>query len=111
MLLPTTTMQVGGCSGDVCMCSANEFCIVCCVGIKLITAAGRRNGPECIDSKIHHNNLINNSKTLIISSNVSLIMIVVLPKIQANNSGAADALMLDPEGMLQLTVLRWNIAD
>jgi hypothetical protein len=31
-------------------------------GITLITAAGRRNGPQCVDSKIHHNNLINNSK-------------------------------------------------
>lgn len=31
-------------------------------GIKLITATGRRNSPQCVDSKIHHNNLINNSK-------------------------------------------------
>jgi hypothetical protein len=31
-------------------------------GIKLITASGRRNPPQCVDSKIHHNNLINNSK-------------------------------------------------
>lgn len=31
------------------------------VGIKLITAAGRRNSPQCVDSKIHHCNLINNS--------------------------------------------------
>ena len=31
-------------------------------GIKLITAAGRRNSPQCVDSKIHHSNLINNSK-------------------------------------------------
>jgi protein-lysine N-methyltransferase EEF2KMT len=31
-------------------------------GIRLITAANRRNPPQCIDSKIHHNNLINNSK-------------------------------------------------
>jgi len=31
-------------------------------GIKLITAANRRNSPQCVDSKIHHNNLINNSK-------------------------------------------------
>jgi hypothetical protein len=32
-------------------------------GIKLITASGRRNPPQCVDSKIHHNNLINNSKS------------------------------------------------
>jgi hypothetical protein len=31
-------------------------------GIKLFTASGRRNPPQCVDSKIHHNNLINNSK-------------------------------------------------
>jgi len=54
------------------------------VGIKLITAAQRRNPPQCIDSKIHHCNLINN----------------ILPKIQANNAGANDALMLDTEGFV-----------
>jgi branched-subunit amino acid aminotransferase/4-amino-4-deoxychorismate lyase len=32
-------------------------------GIKLITAANRRNGPQCVDSKIHHCNLINNSES------------------------------------------------
>jgi hypothetical protein len=31
-------------------------------GIVLITASNRRNAPQCVDSKIHHNNLINNSK-------------------------------------------------
>lgn len=31
-------------------------------GIPLITASGRRNPPQCLDSKIHHNNLLNNSK-------------------------------------------------
>ena len=29
-------------------------------GIKLITAAIRRNNPQFLDSKIHHNNLLNN---------------------------------------------------
>lgn len=33
-------------------------------GIMLITATGRRNSPQCVDSKIHHNNLINNSKCM-----------------------------------------------
>ena len=36
------------------------------MGIRLITACNRRNPPQCVDSKIHHNNLINNSKLLIL---------------------------------------------
>lgn len=56
-------------------------------GIKLITATNRRNSPQCVDSKIHHCNLINN----------------ILPKIQANVSDAADALMLDTEGFVSET--------
>ena len=31
-------------------------------GIKLITSSIRRNSPNCIDSKIHHCNMLNNSK-------------------------------------------------
>lgn len=53
-------------------------------GISLITASQRRNSPHTVDSKIHHNNMINN----------------ILPKIQANLAGCADAIMLDVEGML-----------
>jgi branched-subunit amino acid aminotransferase/4-amino-4-deoxychorismate lyase len=56
-------------------------------GVSLITAAGRRNSPQCCDSKIHHCNLINN----------------ILPKIQANLAGAADAVMLDVEGYVSET--------
>jgi len=56
-------------------------------GISLITATNRRNPPACVDSKIHHCNLINN----------------ILPKIQANLAGAADAIMLDMEGMVAET--------
>lgn len=56
-------------------------------GISLITAAVRRNPPSCVDSKIHHNNLINN----------------ILPKIQANLAGVADAIMLDLEGFVSET--------
>jgi protein-lysine N-methyltransferase EEF2KMT len=56
-------------------------------GIDLITATNRRNPPQCVDSKIHHCNLINN----------------ILPKVQANYSNAADALMLDMEGMVSET--------
>uniref|UniRef100_A0A6U4DUP7 Branched-chain-amino-acid transaminase n=2 Tax=Phaeomonas parva TaxID=124430 RepID=A0A6U4DUP7_9STRA len=56
-------------------------------GVSLITATQRRNPPMCVDSKIHHNNLINN----------------ILPKIQANLAGAADALMLDIHGFVAET--------
>ena len=56
-------------------------------GITLITATNRRNSPQYVDSKIHHCNLINN----------------ILPKIQANYSNAADALMLDHEGFVSET--------
>ncbi|NND32216.1 MAG: aminotransferase IV [Saprospiraceae bacterium] len=51
-------------------------------GIKIITSTIRRNSPNHLDSKIHHNNLINN----------------ILAKIQANVSGADAALMLDVHG-------------
>ena len=51
-------------------------------GIRLITSSIRRNAPQCLDSKIHHNNLINN----------------ILAKIEANVAGADDALMLDIHG-------------
>jgi protein-lysine N-methyltransferase EEF2KMT len=55
--------------------------------ISLITASQRRNAPHTVDSKIHHNNLINN----------------ILPKIQANLAGCADAIMLDVEGYVSET--------
>jgi branched-chain amino acid aminotransferase len=51
-------------------------------GIKVITSSIQRNSPGHLDSKIHHNNLINN----------------ILAKIQANISGADAALMLDAHG-------------
>jgi len=56
-------------------------------GIRLIAASIRRNPPGSIDSKIHHNNLINN----------------ILAKIEANVAGADDAVMLDQEGFLAET--------
>jgi len=56
-------------------------------GISLITSSTRRNTPSCCDSKIHHNNMINN----------------ILPKIQANLAGVADAIMLDLEGYVSET--------
>ena len=56
-------------------------------GITLITSSVRRNNPQCIDSKIHHNNLINN----------------ILAKIEANHAGADDAIMLDLHGFVSET--------
>ncbi len=56
-------------------------------GIRLITSTIRRNAPQSLDSKIHHNNLINN----------------ILAKIEANAAGADDALMLDSNGFLAET--------
>src|SRR5690606_18473858 len=56
-------------------------------GIRLITSAIRRNSPQCVDSKIHHNNLINN----------------ILAKIEANVAGVDDALMLDLNGFVSET--------
>ena len=56
-------------------------------GIRLITASVRRNPAMCIDSKIHHNNLINN----------------ILAKIEANVAGVDDAIMLDIFGYVSET--------
>jgi len=56
-------------------------------GIKLVTANIRRNAPQHLDSKIHHNNLLNN----------------ILAKIEANYSGADDAIMLDVAGFVAET--------
>ncbi len=56
-------------------------------GIRLVTASIRRNSPMSIDSKIHHNNLINN----------------ILAKIEANHYGADDAIMLDIYGYVAET--------
>lgn len=56
-------------------------------GIRLITSSVRRNSPQHLDSKIHHNNLINN----------------ILAKIEANFAGVDDALMLDQNGFIAET--------
>ncbi|MFN3940166.1 MAG: aminotransferase class IV [Chitinophagales bacterium] len=55
--------------------------------MQLITSSVRRNSPQNLDSKIHHNNLINN----------------ILAKIEANIAGADDALMLDNSGFVAET--------
>jgi len=56
-------------------------------GIKLVTATTRRNSPNSVDSKIHHNNLINN----------------ILAKIEGNLAQAQDAIMLDQDGFVSET--------
>lgn len=56
-------------------------------GLSLITASVRRPGPDVLDPKIHHNNLLNS----------------ILAKIEANVAGADDALMLDQRGFVAET--------
>lgn len=55
--------------------------------ITLITSAIRRFPPDCLDPKIHHCNLIQS----------------ILAKIQANQAGADDAVMLDSSGFVAET--------
>jgi branched-chain amino acid aminotransferase len=56
-------------------------------GITLITASVRRTGPDTLDPKIHHNNLLTS----------------ILAKIEANVAGADDAVMLDQRGFVAET--------
>jgi len=56
-------------------------------GIRVITASTRRNTPQCLDSKIHHNNLLNN----------------ILASIEANVAGVDSAIMLDIDGFVSET--------
>jgi branched-chain amino acid aminotransferase len=53
-------------------------------GIRVITSSIRRNIPAYLDSRIHHNNLLNN----------------ILAKIQANVAGVDAAVMLDDRGFV-----------
>src|SRR3982750_4823846 len=56
-------------------------------GLVLKTASVRRPPPEILNCKIHHANLLNS----------------ILAKIEANNGGADDALMLDTRGFVAET--------
>ncbi len=56
-------------------------------GIRVITASTRRNSPAFLDSKIHHNNLLNN----------------ILASIEANVAGVDAAIMLDFAGFVAET--------
>jgi branched-chain amino acid aminotransferase len=56
-------------------------------GLTLKTSSVRRPPPEVLDARIHHANLLNS----------------ILAKIEANNAGADDALMLDTRGFVAET--------
>jgi branched-chain amino acid aminotransferase len=56
-------------------------------GLALITSSVRRFPPDCLDPKIHHNNLLQS----------------ILAKIEANVAGADDALLLDQCGFISET--------
>jgi branched-chain amino acid aminotransferase len=56
-------------------------------GLTLITSKIRRPSPDILDARIHHANLLNS----------------ILAKIEANNVGADDALMLDTRGFVAET--------
>jgi branched-chain amino acid aminotransferase len=56
-------------------------------GVTLITSKVRRPPREVLDARIHHANLLNS----------------ILAKIEANNAGADDALMLDTRGFVAET--------
>ena len=56
-------------------------------GLSLVTSSVRRFPPDCLDPKIHHNNLIQS----------------ILAKIEANVAGADDAVMLDVRGFIAET--------
>ena len=56
-------------------------------GLKLVTSTFRRPPPDILDPRIHHANLLNS----------------ILAKIEANNAGADDALMLDTRGFMAET--------
>src|SRR5437016_9302032 len=56
-------------------------------GLTLVTSQIRRPSPEILNCKIHHANLLNS----------------ILAKIEANNAGADDALMLDTRGFIAET--------
>lgn len=56
-------------------------------GLRLVTSSIRRFPPDCLDPKIHSNNLVQS----------------ILAKIEANAAGADDALMLDVHGFVAET--------
>ena len=61
--------------------------VYCKSGLTLITSRIRRPPPEVLDPQIHHANLLNS----------------ILAKIEANNGGADDAILLDLRGFVAET--------
>ncbi|MGB3545251.1 aminotransferase class IV [Rubrivirga sp.] len=53
-------------------------------GLRLQTSSVRRSPPDCLDPKVHHNNLLPS----------------ILAKIEANAAGADSALLLDRQGFI-----------
>jgi branched-chain amino acid aminotransferase len=56
-------------------------------GLTLVTSSLRRFPPDCLDPRIHHNNLLQS----------------ILAKVEANAAGADDAVMLDLRGFVAET--------
>jgi branched-chain amino acid aminotransferase len=56
-------------------------------GLSLVTASVRRPGPDVLDPRIHHNNLLNS----------------ILAKMEATAAGADDAVLLDGRGFVAET--------
>ncbi len=56
-------------------------------GLRLVTASVRRPGPDVLDPRIHHANLLNS----------------ILAKLEANAAGADDAVLLDGRGFVAET--------
>ncbi|KAK6121496.1 hypothetical protein DH2020_044756 [Rehmannia glutinosa] len=69
-------------------------------GINLVTATTRRNSPNNLDSKIHHNNLLNNilAKVAAVLNDLENSVLI-----EGNNSHADDAIMLDKDGYVSET--------
>ncbi|RHN80802.1 putative branched-chain-amino-acid transaminase [Medicago truncatula] len=84
-------------------------------GIVLVTATTRRNAPNSLDSKIHHNNLLNNILAKVIyysplefftynnSNGISYESLFGLVQVEGNNAKADDAIMLDKDGFVSET--------
>lgn len=78
-------LNQGGCT--LIVLAEHKAPVYATTGLRLVTASVRRPGPDVLDPKIHHNNLINS----------------ILAKIEANVAGADDALMLDGRGFVAET--------
>ena len=59
-------------------------------GISVVTSSIRRNTPQCLDSKIHHNNLLNN----------------IMATIEANVARVESAIMLDVNALFQKQMIQ-----